>query len=348
MGLASVESRKRGSEKLVISHDGFERQTLEERVKTALILGITGQDGAYLAHLLLGKGYRVVGSSRDAQMANTSRLERLGIVGQVEVVSLAPNDFRSVLKVVSGVKPDEIYNLAGQTSVGLSFEQPVECMESIAGGTLNLLEVIRYLGTPVRLFNAGSSECFGDTGREPANEDTSFKPRSPYAVAKSTAFWQVANYREAYGLFACTGILANHESPLRTNRFVAQKIIQGVQAIAEGKQEKLVLGNLDIWRDWGWAPEYVEAMYRMLQADTPMDYVIASEKSHSLQEFVDAGFEHAGLHLQGRLEVASSLMRPTDLSYSAMDPSKIEKDLGWKADLNLESVVEKMMKETIP
>ena len=145
-------------------------------------------------------------------------------------MSLAPNDFRSVLKVVSGVKPDEIYNLVGQTSVGLSFEQSVECMESIAGGTLNLLEVIRYLGAPVRLFNAGSSECFGDTGREPANEDTPFKPRSPYAVAKATAFWQVANYREAYGLFACTGILANHESPLRPNRFVTQKIIQGVNA----------------------------------------------------------------------------------------------------------------------
>ncbi len=140
-------------------------------------------------------------------------------------MSLAPNDFRSVLKVVSGVKPDEIYNLAGQTSVGLSFEQPVECMESIAGGTLNLLEVIRYLGAPMRLFNAGSSECFGDTGREPANEDTPFKPRSPYAVAKATAFWQVTNYREAYGLFACTGILVNHESPLRPNRFVTQKII---------------------------------------------------------------------------------------------------------------------------
>jgi GDPmannose 4,6-dehydratase len=265
----------------------------------------------------------------------------------VEVVSLAPNDFRSVLKVVSGVKPDEIYNLAGQTSVGLSFEQPVECMESIAGGTLNLLEVIRYLGAPVRLFNAGSSECFGDTGREPANEDTPFKPRSPYAVAKATAFWQVANYREAYGLFACTGILANHESPLRPNRFVTQKIIQGVQAIADGKQEKLVLGNLDIWRDWGWAPEYVEAMHRMLQADRPMDYVIASGKSHSLRAFVDAAFAHAGVDPEGRLEVNNNLMRPTDLSYSAMDPCKIEEDLGWKANLNLESIVGKMMERTI-
>ncbi len=325
----------------------FEQKTLEVRVKTALILGVTGQDGAYLAHLLLGKGYRVVGSSRDAQMANTSRLERLGIAGEVEVVSLAPNDFRSVLKVVSGVKPDEIYNLAGQTSVGLSFEQPVECMESIAGGTLNLLEVIRYLGAPVRLFNAGSSECFGDTGQEPANEDTPFKPRSPYAVAKATAFWQVANYREAYGLFACTGILANHESPLRPNRFVTQKIIQGVKAIAAGKQEKLVLGNLDIWRDWGWAPDYVEAMHRMLEAEKPQDYVIASGKSHSLREFVDAAFAQVGLDPQDRLEVNSCLLRPTDLSYSAMDPGKIASRLGWRPRLELPDIVRRMSTDAL-
>jgi GDPmannose 4,6-dehydratase len=316
-------------------------------VKTALILGITGQDGAYLSHLLLGKGYRVVGSSRDAQMANTSRLERLGIAGQVEVVSLAPNDFRSVLKVVSGVKPDEIYNLAGQTSVGLSFEQPVECMESIAGGTLNLLEVLRYLGAPVRLFNAGSSECFGDTGREPANEGTPFKPRSPYAVAKATAFWQVANYREAYGLFACTGILANHESPLRPNRFVTQKIIQGVKAIAAGKQEKLVLGNLDIWRDWGWAPDYVEAMHIMLQAEQPMDFLIASGKTNSLRELVAAACRSAGLKLEERLEVCDDLMRPTDLSYSGMDPRLIEQKCRWKSDHTLEEIIAKMYNEIL-
>ena len=278
--------------------------------RTALILGVTGQDGAYLSHLLLGKGYRVVGTSRDAQMANTSRLERLGVADALEIRSLAPNDFRSVLKVVSGVAPDEIYNLAGQTSVGLSFEQPVECMESIAGGTLNLLEVIRYLGVPVRLFNAGSSECFGDTGMEPANEDTPFKPRSPYAVAKATAFWQVANYREAYGLFACTGILANHESPLRPERFVTQKIIHGMKAIAKGNMEKLRLGNLDIWRDWGWAPDYVEAMHRMLQAKEPRDYLIATGQTSSLQEFVKLACVQAGLDTTLHIEISADLMRP--------------------------------------
>ncbi len=310
--------------------------------KTALILGITGQDGAYLAHLLLGKGYRVVGSSRDSQMCNTSRLERLEIAADVEIVSLAPNDFRSVLKVVSGVEPDEIYNLAGQTSVGLSFEQPVECMESIAGGTLNLLEVMRYLEAPVRLFNAGSSECFGDTGRDPANEETPFRPRSPYAVAKATAFWQVANYREAYGLFACTGILANHESPLRPERFVTQKIIQGAKAIAAGKLDKLKLGNLDIWRDWGWAPDYVKAMHRMLQAEKPMDFLIASGKTRSLRELVAAACRVAGIKVEERIEACNDLLRPTDLTYSEMDPRLIEQKLGWKSAHTLEEIIHNM------
>jgi GDPmannose 4,6-dehydratase len=311
--------------------------------RTALILGATGQDGAYLARLLLSHGYRVVGTSRDAQMANTSRLERLGIREAIEIVSLAPNDFRSVLKVVSSVEPQEVYNLSGQTSVGLSFEQPVECMESIAGASLNLLEVIRYLGAPVRLFNAGSSECFGDTGREPANEDTPFRPRSPYGVAKATAFWQVANYREAYGLYACTGILANHESPLRPTRFVTQKIIQGVKAIAAGSQEKLKLGNLDVWRDWGWAPEYVEAMHEMLQSDSPRDYVIASGHTHSLRELVELAFGAADLDPQEWIEVSDALLRPSDLRYSAMDPSRIKQELGWQARVELRQLVQGML-----
>jgi GDPmannose 4,6-dehydratase len=310
--------------------------------RTALILGVTGQDGAYLSHLLLGKGYRVVGTSRDAQMANTSRLERLGVADAVEICSLAPNDFRSVLKVVSSVEPDEIYNLAGQTSVGLSFEQPVECMESIAGGSLTLLEVIRYLGAPVRLFNAGSSECFGDTGKEPANEDTPFRPRSPYAVAKATAFWQVANYREAYGLFACSGILANHESPLRPERFVTQKIIQGVRAIANGSKEKLKLGNLDIWRDWGWAPDYVEAMYLMLQAEKPMDFVIASGQTHSLRQLAMMAFSLVGLHAEEWIEVSGDFLRPSDLEYSAIDPKQINKQLGWSSSYGLQEIATRM------
>ena len=310
--------------------------------KTALICGVTGQDGAYLAHHLLGLGYRVVGTSRDAQMADTSRLERLGIAGELELVSLAPNDFRSVLKVVSTVQPQQIYNLAGQTSVGLSFEQPVECMESISVATLNLLEVIRYLGGGIRFFNAGSSECFGQTGEEPATEDTPLRPRSPYAVAKAAAYWQVATYREAYGMFACTGILANHESPLRPQRFVTQKIIAGVKAIKAGQAPTIQLGNLDIWRDWGWAPEYVEAMVLMLQAEQPNDYLIASGTTTSLRDFAQAAFAAADLDLANHLESVEALMRPADLTYSAMNPARIAAQLGWRCQVPVREIVAKM------
>ena len=311
-------------------------------IKTALIAGVTGQDGAYLAHHLLGLGYRVVGSSRDAQMADSRRLERLSIANDVELVSLAPNDFRSVLKVVSSVQPQEIYNLAGQTSVGLSFEQPVECIESISVAALNLLEVIRYLGSGIRFFSAGSSECFGQTGDTPATEETPLRPRSPYAVAKAAAYWQVATYREAYGMHACTGILANHESPLRPKRFVTQKIIEGVRAIKAGKASTIQLGNLDIWRDWGWAPDYVRAMHLMLQADLPSDYLIASGTTTSLRFFAQEAFAAAGLDIAEHLESVEALKRPTDLGYSGINPSRIKENLGWASNKSIKEIVQKM------
>ena len=312
-------------------------------VKKALIAGITGQDGAYLARHLLGLGYEVVGTSRDSSSCNSSRLERLSIHRDVELVSLAPNDFRSVLKTLTSIVPDEIYNLAGQTSVGLSFEQPVECMESIAGGTLNFLEALRYLGLASRFFSAGSSECFGDTGAQSANEISPFCPRSPYAVAKSTAFWQVASYRDAYGLHCCTGLLANHESPLRPQRFVTQKIISAVKAIKAGTQNKLMLGNLDIWRDWGWAPDYVQAMHLMLQHDTPTDFIVATGKTHSLRDFVDQAFDFVGLNSCDYLQTDSSLFRPSDLKYSSVDPANIKNKLGWQASVDFRGIVERMM-----
>lgn len=315
--------------------------------KVALIAGVTGQDGAYLARYLLEEGYRVVGSSRDAQSSNTSRLKRLKIQEDVELISLAPNDFRSVLKALSSVEPTEVYNLAGQTSVGLSFEQPVECMESIAGGTLNFLEALRYLNIPTRLFSAGSSECFGETNQKSANETSNFRPRSPYAVAKSTAFWQVANYREAYGLYCCTGLLANHESPLRPKRFVTQKIIDGVRRIKLGVSQVLRLGNLDIWRDWGWAPEYVAAMHQMLQVEEPKDYLIASGHSTSLREFVRMAFAAAGLEPEQHIISDNTLMRPSDLKYSSLDPSLIGKELGWKAKTLPWEIVHKMYHEQL-
>ena len=313
---------------------------------TALICGISGQDGAYLARLLLQQGYRVVGTSRDAQMSSFRNLERLGIREQVEVASMALSDFRSVLQVLARFQPNEIYNLAGQSSVGLSFEQPVETLESISIGTINLLEGIRFLNRDIRLYNAGSSECFGDTGDVPANEQTPFRPRSPYAVAKAAAFWQVANYREAYGLFACSGILFNHESPLRPERFVTQKIVRAACRIAKGSEELLSLGRLDIRRDWGWAPEYVEAMWKMLQQPQPEDYVIATGETHSLQDFVAEAF--AAVNLDWRKHVAAdpALLRPSDLSVSCANPSNANTRLGWKAQTRMAGVVQKMMEAT--
>ena len=312
-------------------------------MKKALICGISGQDGSYLAKLLLEKGYFVCGTSRDAQVSSFRNLLRLGIREKVKYESLVPTDFRSVLQVISKVEPDEIYNLAGQTSVGLSFDQPVETLESIATGTLNFLEAIRFIGAPIKFYNAGSSECFGDIGDRPADENTPFRPRSPYAVAKSTAFWQVANYREAYDIFACSGILFNHESPLRPTRFVTQKIVAAACAIAKGSPEKLRLGNISVKRDWGWAPEYIEAMYLMLQQDQPDDFVIATGQSYSLEEFVIEAFHCLGLNWQDCVVTDNSLLRPTDLAVSKGNPTKAKEKLGWQAKYKMPDVVKMMV-----
>lgn len=314
-------------------------------MRTALICGISGQDGAYLAQLLLKQGYRVIGASRDAQVSSFGNLNKLGIRDQVEVASMALSDFRSVLQVLAKFDPDEIYNLAGQSSVGLSFEQPVETLESISIGTLNLLEGIRFLNRDIRLYNAGSSECFGDTGDPPANENTPFRPRSPYAVAKAAAFWQVANYREAYGLYACSGILFNHESPLRPERFVTQKIVRAACRIANGSKERLTLGRLDIQRDWGWAPEYVEAMWKMLQQPEPEDFVIATGETHALQYFVAEAFAAVNLDWHAHVDIDPALMRPTDLAVSRADPSQAADRLGWKAQVYMKGVVKEMARD---
>ena len=310
--------------------------------KTALICGVTGQDGAYLAQLLLTKGYKVIGTSRDAEASTFSNLGKLGIKSQVTLASMSLNDFRSVLQVITKYEPVEIYNLAGQTSVGLSFSQPVETMESISAGVLNLLEAVRFTNKKIRVYNAGSGEAFGDTGDEPANEETAFRPRSPYAVAKAAGFWQVANYREAYDLFACTGLLFNHESPLRPQRFVTQKIINGAKEIAAGNLKNMVLGNLDITRDWGWAPEYVQAMWMMLQTPSADDYVIATGVSYSLEQFVERAFVPHGLDWKKYVQVDKSFFRPLDIHISKADPSKAQKQLGWQAKVTLDQVIGKM------
>jgi GDPmannose 4,6-dehydratase len=309
----------------------------------ALIFGVSGQDGAYLAQFLQARGYEVHGASRDAESNRFENLDRLGLRDQVTLHSATPTDFRSVFQVVERVQPDEIFNLSGQSSVGLSFDEPAETLQSITLGTFNMLETMRVVGGDMRFYNACSSDCFGNTDGVPADETTAFRPRSPYGVAKSAAFWAVANYRESYGLFACSGILFNHESPLRPARFVTRKIVGSACRIAAGSGERLKLGNIAIARDWGWAPEYVDAMWRMLQQDAATDYVVATGKTHTLQDFVAHAFSSVDLDWRDHVDSDPALMRPSDLSVSSGDPSKAADVLGWRAARTMPDVVEAMV-----
>jgi GDPmannose 4,6-dehydratase len=308
----------------------------------ALICGVGGQDGAYLSRLLLDKGYEVIGASRDATASYFSNLKSLDIRDQVTTISMVISNFRSVLETLDKYRPDEIYNLAGQSSVGLSFEQPVETMESIAIGTLNLLEAIRFYSKSIRFYNAGSSECFGNTGSVSVSEETPFRPRSPYAVAKTSAHNLVANYRESYSIYACTGILFNHESPLRSERFVTQKIVKTAARIAAGSGEKLEMGNIDIHRDWGWAPEYVEAMWKMLQLDDPQDFLIATGRTVGLEFFIDRTFQFFGLNYKNYLVINPNFYRPTEIHIGLADTSKSNDLLDWRAQVNVETLIKNM------
>ena len=338
-----------------------------------LICGISGQDGAYLAKLLLEKGCEVYGGTRNVQTSTFNNLVKLGIKDEVNLVTININDFRSVLQKIFDIKPDEIYNLAGQSSVSLSFEQPVETLESISTGTLNILEAIRFSKIPIRFYNAGSSECFGNGGIIPANELTAFRPRSPYAVAKSAAFWEVANYREAYNMFAVSGILFNHESPLRGESFVTRKITRTVSQIVRGERETLFLGNLEAKRDWGHAKDYVEAMWLMLQQSIPEDYVIATGVVTTVREFVRMAFNEVGIELDfintgiheigkilhcknqeyqlpiGKIVVAvdPKYFRPTDIEMLIGDPTKAQTELNWKLRYDLPALVKDMMENDL-
>jgi GDPmannose 4,6-dehydratase len=308
----------------------------------ALIIGVAGQDGPYLTKLLLEKGYEVHGTSRDHELSTFQNLEILGIKGNVTLHSMALSDFRSVFSVVEKVRPTELYNLAGQTSVGLSYSVPVETFESISVGTLNVLECIRMLKLGVKFYNAGSSEAFGNTP-DGAKEDTRFQPRSPYATAKAAAHYSVVVYREAYRLFCCTGMLFNHESPLRHPRFVTKKIVSAAVRIKRGSGEKLELGRVDIKRDWGWAPEYVEAMWLMLQQKEPDDYIIATGVSTSLEDYVRMVFESEGLNWREHVVLLPSLERPSDISISFGDAGKAADKLGWKPRVQLAETISRMI-----
>ena len=311
--------------------------------KSALIFGVTGQDGAYLSQLLLEKGYRVTGTSRDSEMANMGNLERLGIAEDISLISAVPADYHSVINVLLQTKPDEIYNLSGQSSVGLSFDQPAETLKSVALGTLNILDAVRTVNADIRFYNAGSGECFGDTVGTPASERTAFHPCSPYAISKAAAYWQVENYRNAYGLFACSGILFNHESPLRPSRFVTRKIVRGAVRAARGGDDMLQLGDLSIQRDWGWAPEYVDAMWRMLQQENAEDYVIATGQSHSLEEFAKVAYACLDLDYRDHVTINPDFFRPTELKHGVGDAQKAYDQLGWQAQKTMEDVVTAMV-----
>jgi GDPmannose 4,6-dehydratase len=313
---------------------------MKPRARTALIFGVSGQDGAYLAQSLLQRGFEVHGTSRDKESSSYANLRRLGIYDRVTCHSAVLGDFRNVVSVIKNVSPAHIYNLAAQSSVGLSFEQPVETIDSIMHGTINIMEAMRFLPLDARFYNAASSECFGNTEKDqPADETTTFRPRSPYAVGKAASFWAVANYREAYGLFACSGVLFNHESPLRPARFVTQKIIRGAMDIASGRTHALNLGALMLTRDWGWAPEYVDAMGRMLERDTPEDFVIATGETNTLEDFVSTAFACFGLDWRDHVVLNPSLLRPLDITFSSGNPAKARQLLGWTAGKKMRDVV---------
>jgi len=332
-------------------------------MKVALICGVSGQDGSILARLLLKKGYRVVGTSRDARSSSFRNLERLGIREDVQYESMSLVDFRSVAQVLDKVKPDEIYNFSGQSSLGLSFEMPVETLESHVLGALNLLEAMRFLKLDSRLFNASSGECFGSTGGIKADENTRFYPRSPYAVAKSAAFWTLVNYREAYGLYACSGILFNHESPLRGFDFVTRKITHAAASIKLGLQEDVSLGNLNANRDWGSARDYVRCMWLMLQQDKPEDYVIATGESHTVRDFVVCAFKAIGMDItwkgesvdeQGvdqdgavRIRVNPEFFRLVEVDALLGDASKAQRQLGWHYEHSFSELVHDMVEQDI-
>lgn len=314
--------------------------------KVAFICGVAGQDGAYLAAHLLDKGYIVHGSTRALPLPRENNLATLGIQNRISLVRLDPTEINAVRQAMSKVEPMEIYNLAGQTSVGTSFETPLETWRSIEFTVINWLEAIRCDAPQVRFFNAGSSESFGNVPGL-ISEQTPMSPMSPYAAAKAAAHWQVSVYRQSYGLHASTGLLFNHESPLRDARFVTRKIIDGAKRIANSGQGILRLGNLGINRDWGWAPDYVNAMWLMLQQPAASDYIIATGRCVSLRYFVDLAFAQHGLDWREHVVTSSDCLRPFDIAKAEADPTKIQQELGWQATYHVEDVVKSMMADPL-
>jgi GDPmannose 4,6-dehydratase len=315
--------------------------------KRSLIFGISGQDGAYLAKYLLEKSYEVYGTSRNADANQFLNLKALGTHERFTPFSVDLTNYESVFKCISEVQPNEIYNLSGQSSVALSFENPVETYESITTGILNILEFVRLHAKKIKIFNACSSDCYGDMDSTAADETTPFQPKSPYAVAKAASFWMVKNYRESYNISACSGILFNHESPLRPESFVTKKIVNAAVNISQGKREQLTMGNIDIIRDWGWAPEYVEAMYMMIEHEEADDFVVATGVSHPLKDFLSYAFSYFDLDWEKYVFIDESLYRPSDIYVSRGNPNKVQSILGWVSNFTLKDIVNAMIEDRI-
>lgn len=328
-------------------------------MKRALITGITGQDGAYLAELLLEKGYEVYGAFRRNANLNTWRLEELQIEKKVKMISVDLLEFTNIFRTIEKIVPDEIYNLAAQSFVEASFEQPILTAEINAIGALRVLECIRTINPSIKFYQASTSEMFGKVREIPQTESTFFYPRSPYGVSKLFAHWLTVNYRESYNIYACSGILFNHESPLRGLEFVTRKITDGLAKIKSGKQDKIVLGNLDSKRDWGFAKDYVEAMWLMLQQRKPDDYVVATGEAHTIREFVEKAFEVVDINISwtgngmnekgidlktGKVlvEVSKQFFRPAEVDLLVGNPKKIEESLGWKPKVKFNELVKMM------
>ena len=319
--------------------------------KRALITGINGMDGSHLADLLLNKGYVVYGMERRSSVKNRTNTKHLEDNPNFHFVIGDMSDSESLRTILFECKPDEIYNLAAQSFVGSSWKIPLETSDTNGLGVLRLLNATKQYqdntGQEVKFYQASTSEMFGKMVENPANENTPFYPRSPYGIAKLYAYWMVKNYRESYGMFACNGILFNHESERRGIEFVTRKITDGVARIHLGLQDKISLGNLEVWRDWGYAPDYVEGMWLMLQQDTPDDYVLATNHAHSLEEFLDCAFKVVGLDWRDYIEQDERYMRPAEVPYLKGDASKAQEQLGWKPKTSFESMVKIMVENDI-
>jgi len=328
--------------------------------KTALITGIRGQDGAYLARNLLERGYKVFGADRRSGDTTFWRLNETGIYNDVKILYMDLLEVTNIFQVIEKIKPDEVYNLAAQSFVGTSFEQPIITADINAMGVIRLLEVLRIVNPEVRFYQASTSEMFGKVKEIPQNEETPFHPRSPYGVAKLYAHWATVNYRESYNMFACSGILFNHESPLRGMEFVTKKITRAVAAIKQGKQDKVILGNLDAKRDWGFAGDYVEGMRLMLQQKEPDDYILATGETYSIRDFAEEAFNYIGAEIEwdgkgaetrgfdrksGKtlIEVSSEFYRPAEVDLLIGNPAKAKEKLGWEPKVKFKELVQMMV-----